>query len=167
MKRIIAICAAVVLTTAWAHAQEVKVGVNLPYTGIGAEFAQLVDRGMDLYLKLNADAVKPYKIVLVKRDVKDPGGANAKIAVQELLTQENVDILAGWIYSPNAIASAPIVTAGKKLAVIMNAGTAHITNMSPYYVRTSFSMWHSGHPMGEASAKHLKAKTAVVGYSDF
>jgi branched-chain amino acid transport system substrate-binding protein len=49
----------------------------------------------------------------------------------------------------------------------MNAGTAHITKTSPYYVRTSFSMWHSGFPMGEAAAKELKAKTAVVGYSDF
>ena len=82
-------------------------GVNLPYTGIGAEFAQLVDRGMELYLKLNADKVKPYKITLIKHDVKDPGGANAKIVVQELLTQNNVDILVGWIYSPNAMASAP------------------------------------------------------------
>jgi branched-chain amino acid transport system substrate-binding protein len=78
-----------------------------------------------------------------------------------------VDVLAGWIYSPNAIASAPIVSAGKKLSVIMNAGTAHITNMSPYYVRTSFSMWHAGHALGEAAAKQLKAKTAVVGYTDF
>ena len=167
IKRIIAVSAALAMITAWAEAQEVKVGVNLPYTGIGAEFAQLVDRGMELYLKLNADKVKPYKITLIKRDVKDPGGANAKIAVQELLTQDNVDILAGWIYSPNAIASAPIVTAGKKLAVIMNAGTAHITNLSPYYVRTSFSMWHAGYAMGEAAAKILNAKTAVVGYSDF
>jgi branched-chain amino acid transport system substrate-binding protein len=168
MKRIVALTVvALAVSTAWAHAQEVKVGVNLPYTGIGAEFAQLVDRGMELYLKLNADKVRPYKVTLIKRDVKDPGGANAKIAVQELLTQENVDILAGWIYSPNAIASAPIVTAGKKLAVIMNAGTAHITNMSPYYVRTSFSMWHAGYAMGEAAAKLLNAKTAVVGYTDF
>ena len=38
----------------------------------------------------------------------------------------------------------------------MNAGTAHITNMSPYYVRTSFSMWHAGHAMGEAAAKQLE-----------
>src|SRR5262252_9384729 len=167
MKRVIAACAVVLMATTWASAQEVKVGVNLPYTGVGAEFAQLVDRGMELYLKLNADQVKPYKIVLIKRDVKDPSGANAKIAVQELLTQDNVDILAGWVYSPNAIASAPIVTAGKKLAVIMNAGTAHITNLSPYYVRTSFSMWHAGYSLGEASAKILKAKTAVVGYTDF
>jgi branched-chain amino acid transport system substrate-binding protein len=167
IKRILAASAAVAISVACAQAQEVKVGVNLPYTGIGAEFAQLVDRGMELYLKLNADKLRPYTIKLIKRDVKNPGGADAKVAVQELLTQDNVDILAGWIYSPNAFASAPIVTAGKKLAVIMNAGTAHITNTSPYYVRTSFSMWHSGFPMGEAAAKQLNAKTAVVGYSDF
>jgi branched-chain amino acid transport system substrate-binding protein len=165
--RLAAAFAALAMSTAWAQAQEIKIGVNLPYTGIGAEFAQLVDRGMEQYLKLNPDKLKPYTIKLIKRDVKNPAGADAKIAVQELLTQDNVDVLAGWIYSPNAIATAPIVTAGKKLAVIMNAGTAHITNMSPYYVRTSFSMWHSGFPMGEAAAKYLKAKTAVVGYTDF
>jgi branched-chain amino acid transport system substrate-binding protein len=158
---------ALALTASTALAQEVKVGVALPYTGIGAELAQQIDRGMEQYLKLNANAVRPYKITLVKRDVKDPGGANARTVVQELLTQDNVDALAGWVYSPNAIASAPVVSAGKKLAVIMNAGTAHITQMSPYYVRTSFSMWHSGYAIGEAAAKQLKAKTAVVGYTDF
>ncbi len=166
-RRILAVLALLLFTAVSAHAQEVKVGVALPFTGIGAEFAQLVDRGMELYLKMNADRVKPYKITLIKRDVKDPSGANAKIAVQELLTQENVDVLAGWIYSPNAIASAPIVTAGKKLAVIMNAGTAHITNLSPYFVRTSFSMWHAGYALGEAAPRLLNAKTAVVGYTDF
>jgi branched-chain amino acid transport system substrate-binding protein len=158
---------ALALGASTALAQEVKVGVALPYTGIGAELAQQIDRGIEQYLKLNASAVRPYKITLVKRDVKDPGGANARTVVQELLTQDNVDALAGWVYSPNAIASAPVVSAGKKLAVIMNAGTAHITQMSPYYVRTSFSMWHSGYALGEAAAKQLKAKTAVVGYTDF
>jgi branched-chain amino acid transport system substrate-binding protein len=158
---------ALALTASTALAQEVKIGVALPYTGIGAELAQQIDRGIEQYLKLNASAVQPYKITLVKRDVKDPGGANARTVVQELLTQDNVSALAGWVYSPNAIASAPVVSAGKKLAVIMNAGTAHITQMSPYYVRTSFSMWHSGYAIGEAAAKQLNAKTAVVGYTDF
>ena len=167
LKRIIVVCAALALTTAPALAQEVKVGVNLPYTGIGAEYAQLIDRGAELYLKLNPDKVKPYTIKLIKRDVKNPGGADAKIAVQELLTQDKVDVLGGWVYSPNAIASAPIVSAGKKLAVIMNAGTAHITNMAPQYVRVSFSMWHAGFALGEAAANQLRAKTAVVGYTDF
>ena len=93
IKRILAVSAALAISTVLGQAQEVKVGVNLPYTGIGAEFAQLVDRGMEIYLKLNADKVKPYKITLIKRDVKNPAGADAKIQVQELLTQENVDII--------------------------------------------------------------------------
>jgi branched-chain amino acid transport system substrate-binding protein len=150
-----------------AQAQEIKVGLVLPYSGVGAELAQPIDRGVELYLKTHADEIKPYTIKLIKRDYKDASGATAKIVVQELLTQDNVDVLSGWVYSPNAIATAPIVTAGKKLAVLMNAGTAHITNMSPYYVRTSFSMWHAGYALGEAAAKQLGAKTAVIGYSDF
>ena len=60
-----------------------KVGVNLPYTGIGAEFAQQVDRGMELYLKLNADKVKPYKITLIKRVTsRIPGAPMRKIAAR-------------------------------------------------------------------------------------
>ncbi|HYA06629.1 MAG TPA: ABC transporter substrate-binding protein, partial [Xanthobacteraceae bacterium] len=94
-----------------ASAQEIKVGVVLPYTSVNAETAQQMDRGMELYLKLNADQVKPYTIKLIRRDSKNPGGADAKIAVQELLTQDKVDAAVGWIYSPNAIASASLMTA--------------------------------------------------------
>ena len=166
-KRMIAAIAALAFSAGAALAQEIKVGVVLPYTGIGAEFAQQMDRGMELYLKLNADQVKPYTITLIKRDSKAPNGAEAKVAVQELLTQDKVDALAGWVYSPDAIASAPVIAAGKKLAVIMNAGTAFITNLAPEYVRTSFTMWHSGYAMGVAAAKTLHAKTAVVAYTDF
>jgi len=150
-----------------ASAQEIKVGLVLPYTGIGAELAQQVDRGIETYLKLHADDVKPYTFTFIKRDSKAPNGAEAKVDVQELLTQDKVDVIAGFIYSPDAIASAPLIAAGKKLAVIMNAGTAFITNLAPEYVRTSFTMWQSGYTMGVAAAKDLHAKTAVVAYTDY
>jgi branched-chain amino acid transport system substrate-binding protein len=163
----IAAIAALAITTSGALAQEVKVGVVLPYTGVGAEFAQQMDRGLELYLKLNADQVKPYTITLIKRDSKAPNGAEAKVVVQELLTQDKVDAIAGFSYSPDAIASAPTISAGKKLAVITNAGTSFITNLSPDFVRTSFTMWHSGYAMGLAAAKTLHAKTAVVAYTDY
>ena len=77
--RMIAAIAALVLSTSAALAQEVKVGVVLPYTGIGAELAQQMDRGMELYLKLNADQLKPYIIKLIKRDSKAPNGAEARL----------------------------------------------------------------------------------------
>jgi branched-chain amino acid transport system substrate-binding protein len=167
LKRFLAASAAVAISVCAASAQEVKVGVALSYTGIGAEFAQQIERGMEQYLKLNADKVKPYTIKLIKRDTKMPGSADAKNAVQELLTQDNVDVLAGFVYSPDAFSTGATVTAGKKLAILMNAGTAHITLTSPYWLRTSFSMWHSGYPLGTAAVKELKAKTAVIGFSDF
>jgi branched-chain amino acid transport system substrate-binding protein len=163
----VAAVAALTLAAGTAAAQEVKIGIVLPYTGVGAQFGQQMDRGMEMYLKLHAADVKPYTIKLIKRDAKNPGGADAKVAVQELLSQDKVAAVAGWVYSPNAIASAPVINAGHKLAVIMNAGTAFITNLSPTFVRTSFTMWHAGYAIGVAAAKQLHAKTAVVVYSDF
>ena len=154
--------AASTVFAAAASAQTVKVGEVLPFTGVGAEFGQQVDRGMQLYMKLNPGAFAPYKIDIVKRDSKNPGGAAAKTAVQELIAQDNVDILAGFVYSPNAIASAALATAGKKPMIVMNAGTAWITNLSPMVARVAFSMWHSGYAMGQAAAKQMGAKTAVV-----
>ncbi len=150
-----------------ASAQGVKIGLILPYTGPGAELSPQMDKAIDLYQKLNAAQIKPYKLTIIKRDSKAPNGVAAKIDTQELLTQEKVDVIAGYIYSPDAIASAPVVTAGKRLAVIMNAGTAFITNLSPLYVRTSFTLWQSSYVMGEEAAKYLHAKTAVVAYTDY
>jgi branched-chain amino acid transport system substrate-binding protein len=166
-KRMIAAIVALAVSAGGASAQQVKVGVVLPYTGVGAEFAQQMDRGLELYLKLNADQVKPYTITLIKRDSKAPTGAEAKAVIQELLTQDKVDAIVGFAYSPDAIASAPTISAGGKLAVITNAGTSFITNLSPDFVRTSFTMWHSGYAMGVAAAKTLHAKTAVVAYTDY
>jgi branched-chain amino acid transport system substrate-binding protein len=166
-QRMIAAIVALAVSAGGASAREVKVGVVLPYTGVGAEFAKQMDRGLELYLKLNADQVKPYTITLIKRDSKAPNGAEAKVVVQELLIQDKVDAIAGFGYSPDAIASAPTISAGKKLAVITNAGTSFITNLSPDFVRTSFTMWHSGYAMGVAAAKTLHAKTAVVAYTDY
>jgi branched-chain amino acid transport system substrate-binding protein len=159
--------AALATLAAAAGAQTVKVGVVLPYTGVGAEFGQQVDRGIQMFMKLNPQAFGPYKVEIVKRDSKNPSGAEAKTAVQELIAQDKVDIVTGFIYSPDAIASAPLVTAAKTPMLIMNAGTAWITNLSPMISRVSFSMWHAGFAMGEAAAKTVKAKTAVVGYTDY
>src|SRR5688572_22023190 len=76
--RIAAAAAALISCGGGAFAQEVKIGVALPYSGVGAELGQLVDRGIETFMKMNPDAFKPYKVTLVKRDYKDPGGATAK-----------------------------------------------------------------------------------------
>jgi branched-chain amino acid transport system substrate-binding protein len=169
----LAVSAATVLTVGDAitgqafAAQNVKIGLILPYTGVGTLQAQQMDRGVEQYLKMNAARLKPYTFTIIRRDSKAPNGAAAKEDSQELLTQEKADVLAGWNYSPDAIASAPVVTSGKRLAVIMNAGTAFITNLSPYFVRVSFTLWQSSYVMGEEATKYLHAKTAVIAYTDY
>ena len=131
-----------------AQAATVKIGVVLTYSGGGAELGTQIDRGLELFIKENPDAFGGHTVELIKRDSKRPGGDIAKNAVQELVTREGVDLLTGFVFSPNAIASAPLVTQSKVPMVVMNAGTAWIPNLSPYIARVSFTMWHAGYPMG-------------------
>jgi branched-chain amino acid transport system substrate-binding protein len=83
----VAAFAALAVSVGAASAQEGKVGLILPYTVIGAELAQQMDRAVELYLKQNAAQIRPYKITIIKRDSKALNGAEAKVASQELLTQ--------------------------------------------------------------------------------
>ena len=127
-KRILLTCAAVAVAVAAAiapaQAATVKVGVVLTYSGGGAELGTQIDRGLELFIKENPDAFGGHTVELIKRDSKRPGGDIAKNAVQELVTREGVDILTGFVFSPNAIASAPLVTQAKVPMIVMNAGTA-------------------------------------------
>ena len=150
-----------------ASAAKVKIGVVLPYSGGAAQFGEQIDRGMNLFIKLHKAAFGGHEIELIKRDSKRPGGDIAKNAVQELITREKVDLLTGFVFSPNAMASAPLITQGKVPMVIMNAGTAWIPKLSPYIVRVSFTMWHAGYPMGGYAMNKLGCKTAVIGYTNY
>ena len=150
-----------------ADAAKIKIGVVLPYSGGAAQFGEQIDRGMNLFIKQHKAAFGHHEIELIKRDSKRPGGDIAKNAVQELITRQKVDMLTGFVFSPNAMASAPLITQGKVPMVIMNAGTAWIPSLSPYIVRVSFTMWHAGYPMGGYAMNKLGCKTAVIGYTNY
>jgi len=150
-----------------AQAQTVKIGVVLPFSGANADLGHQIDKAFDLYIKLHAKDIAPYKIEVIKRDEGPPTGAIAKTVTTELITNDKVQILTGYVFSPSAIALAPVVNQAKVPMVIANAGTAWITNLSPYYVRLSFSMWHPAYPMGAYAYSKVGCKTAAVAYTDF
>ena len=75
--------------------------------------------------------------------------------------------MAGFVFSPSAIAAAPLATQAKMPMLISNAGTAWITNLSPYIVRFSFSMWDPAYQMGTYAATKFGCKTAAGGFTDF
>jgi branched-chain amino acid transport system substrate-binding protein len=150
-----------------AQAETVKIGVVLPFSGANADLGHQIDKAFDLYIKLHAKDIAPHKVEIIKRDEGPPTGAQAKTVTTELITNDKVQILTGFVFSPSAIALAPVITQAKVPMVIANAGTAWITNLSPYIARLSFSMWHHGYPMGAFAHDKVGCKTAAMAYTDF
>jgi branched-chain amino acid transport system substrate-binding protein len=156
-----------VLLAAPARAENIKIGVMLPYSGVNADLGDVQDKAIDLFMKLHGKDLAPNTVELIKRDEGPPSGANAKTVATELITRDKVKLILGVVFSPSAIAMAPVMTQAKIPLVIANAGTAWITTLSAYIVRFSFSMWHDAYPMGTYAAKDLKCSTAAMGYTDF
>jgi branched-chain amino acid transport system substrate-binding protein len=165
--RIASLSLAALALAGGAAADTVKVGVVLPFSGSAADVAQSELRAMKLYLKLNKAELGGHEIQLIERDSKEPSGATALSLTRELLTNDKVDILVGYQFSPDAIASAPVATQGKKLMVLVNAQAAFITNLSPYIVRVSTSSWHGTYPMARYAKEKLNCQNMVLGFTDF
>jgi branched-chain amino acid transport system substrate-binding protein len=167
MKAVLAVGAAAMITGGTADAREIKIGFIAPKSGGLAVLGRQMEYGARLYLKLHGKELRGHTIKLIVRDSKNPGGAVAKAAAQELIARERVELITGLVFSPNAMSIAPLATKAKTPVLIMNAGTSWITKLSPYIARVSFSMWQSGYIMGQHAAKNLDCKVAVSGYTNY
>ena len=165
--RLLAAFFLVLAVTGTAWAETVKVGVILPYSGPNAQLGQQVDRGFELYQKLNAKGTGGHKIEIIKRDSTGPKPDVAKRLATELITRDKVDIVAGVVYSNNAFAISDVTRKAKVPLLIMNAGTAAITTRSPYTARVSFTMWQAAYPLGKYAYEKMKIRTAAVAYANY
>src|SRR5215469_8972666 len=148
-------------------AQTVKLGVIDTYSGPFAAVGEQMDRGIRLYVKQHEKDLPPgVKLEIIRRDDTGPNPEVAKRMAQELITRDHVQLLAGTVYTPNALAVAPLATEAKVPFIIMNAGTAMITTKSPFIARVSFTMWQSSYPLGSWATKNgiKKVYTAVSDY---
>lgn len=130
--------AAAVFAAGTAQAADtIKIGIVNAYSGQFADPAAQLDNGIKLYMQIHGDTVNGKKIVIIRKDV---GGIKPPLAKQlaaELVTRDGVDILAGNLLTPNALAVAAVSADAEKFMVIMNASTSFITTKSPYVARTS------------------------------
>jgi branched-chain amino acid transport system substrate-binding protein len=135
-------------------AQTVKVGVINTYSGPLAAGGEQIERGIRLYMKLHEKDLPPgVMIELVRRDDTGPNPEVAKRLAQELIARDKVQMLAGFYWTPNALAVAPLITEARVPLIIMNASTAFITTKSPYFIRLSFSVWQATYPLGIWAAR--------------
>ena len=118
-------------------ADPIKIGLIMPYSGQFADAATQMDNAIKLYVKQHGDTVAGQKIEFIRKDTGGIAPDVAKRLAQELVVRDNVDILAGFVLTPNALAAADVSAEAKKFMVVMNAATSIITTKSPYMARTS------------------------------
>ena len=171
MKRLItagaALLAAATLPMTANAAGTIKIGVVLPYSGQFADGAKQVDEGIKLYMKQHGDTVAGKKIVIIRKDVGGIAPPVAKRLAQELVVRDKVDLLAGWLLTPNAIAGCGVSAEAKKVSVIMNAATSIIVDKSPYCTRAAFTLPMVTTTLGHWAATHgiKKAYTMTSDYA--
>jgi len=134
----IGVAAALFVTPASAQ-DTIKVGVILPFSGQFADGATQLDNAIKLYVKQHGDMVAGKKLEFIRKDTGGIAPDVAKRLAQELIVRDKVDILAGFLLTPNALAAGDVSEQGKKFMVVMNAATSIITTKSPYMVRTSLT----------------------------
>jgi branched-chain amino acid transport system substrate-binding protein len=153
------------LATAYAQGT-VKVGLIMTYSGQFADAAAQMDNGIKLYMKQHGDAVSGKKIEIIRRDT---GGAPeaAKRLAQQLIVRDNVDVLAGFVITPEALAVADLSAETKKFMVVMNAATSIITTRSPYMARVSVTLPQNCEQLGAWAFRNgiRKVYTMVSDYA--
>ena len=147
-------------------AQTIKIGLIGTYSGPGAAQGDQIEKGVKLYMKLNADKLPPgVKIEILQRDDTGANPDVAKRVAQELIVRDKVQLITGIVWTPNLAAIAPLSAEAKIPVMSMNAAGAKVLNISPYMARLSFTLCQSAYPAGLwAGKKYKKAYTAV---SDF
>ncbi|MDX3906051.1 MAG: ABC transporter substrate-binding protein [Pigmentiphaga sp.] len=162
------LAAGALVAAAGAQAQGVvKVGFIGEMSGPFAEFGKQMETGIQVYQKEHGDTVAGKKVVVIVKDVGGPNPELSKRHAQELVVREKVDFIAGFAFSPNALAVAPIATEAKKPMVIMNAAAGNLPATSPYIVRTSFSLPAIVPPISQWMLKqgYKTAYSVVADYS--
>lgn len=151
-----------------ASAQDVvKIGMVVEMTGPFAEFGRQMKAGIEAWQKQHGDSVDGRRVEVIYKDVGGPAPEVAKRLAQELIVQDKVSILAGFGFTPNAMAVAPLATQSKVPMVVMNAASAQLTSRSPYMVRTSFGYDTMVPPIAQWALEqgHKKAYMIVADYA--
>ncbi len=143
------------------------IGIMLPLSGTFADQGEDYGNGIKLFQAMHGTTVAGLAVQTIIRDDQGPdSGDLARRLTQELFLRDKADIVLGYSFTPNAMATASLLNQAKKPAVIINAATSIITEKSDYFVRVSFTTPQASYVLGEWAAKH-GIKTAYTIVSDY
>jgi branched-chain amino acid transport system substrate-binding protein len=166
MKRTILATLVALAMSGAAQADTIKIGVIGPFSGPFALQGKNFKAGIDAYMALNGSKVGDDDIEVIYRDVPQADPAQSKALAQELVVKEGVQYLAGFYFTPDAMAVTPLLEQANVPLVIMNAATSAIVTKSPLVVRTSFTLWQTSTPIAKV-AKDAGVSKVISVVSDY
>lgn len=149
-----------------ASADTITVGVIAPFSGPFAIYGKQYQEAIDTYVAQNGTMAGEHEIVFIYKDVGGPNPDQSRSLAQELLIRDQVDYLAGFTFTPNAFAVAPLIEQSQTPTVIFNAATSAINTESEFFLRTSFTLWQVTSPLAEW-AYDQGMRTAVTTVTDY
>ncbi len=139
--RIFLIAAALAASAVAANAEQspLKIGWIMSYTGPASGIGAATDAGLETFFRKYGNVVAGRKVEIIRRDTTGPAPDVVRRLAQELIVRDKVDILAGFDYTPNTMAAAPLSTAAKTPMFVVNSATSGILAKHPYTVRFGFT----------------------------
>ncbi|OWY10469.1 ABC transporter [Thioclava sp. F42-5] len=131
-----------------AVAEDIKVGLMLPYSGTYASLGNEIEAGFRLGLETYGGASGATFEVLTEDTEAKPPVALGK--AKKLILQDKVDVLSGIVSSGVLGAMRDLIDGSKVPLIVANAGNDEATGeaCSPWITRLSFSNAQVNRPMG-------------------
>jgi branched-chain amino acid transport system substrate-binding protein len=153
--------------TSTGFAQEkIKIGIVGPFSGPFATAGVQFKQGIEAYQTLHGTRVGNREIEVLYRDVGGTNPAIAKRLTEELIVKDKVSLLGGYYLSPEAYASAPVVTETKTPAVLFLSSSPAAVSQSPYFVRLGGNSRQYVVPAAEWAVKK-GLKRAYIAVADY
>ncbi|GAB5471232.1 MAG: ABC transporter substrate-binding protein [Rhodospirillales bacterium] len=175
MKKSIKTCAAALLAVGLsggaASAEDFKIGLLLPFSGVYAGLGDHIEKGFALGLEHFGGDLGDNSITLFREDTEaKPAVGLAK--ARKLVLQDKVDAMVGIVSSAVLGAVRDFAEGSKVPVIVANAGNNDMTGQrcSPYVLRVSFSNAQMNRPMGDYMADkglkrvHLMAPDYAAGH---
>lgn len=160
------LCLALPLATVARADEPIRIGVVAPMSGVFAAYGKQIENGINVFLREHGDTISNRKLQIIYRDNAGPNPELAKRLAQELVIKDKVDALAGFAFTPDALAAAPVATEARKPMIAMLSATSVVVTKSPYMVRSSYTIPQTALPMGQWAAKN-KLKKVFSLVSDY
>lgn len=131
-----------------AAAEDLKVGLLLPFSGVYASLGNEIETGFNLGLAaFGGETETTFEIVREDTEVKPPVALGK---AKKLILQEKVDVMVGVVSSGVLGAVRDMVHGAGVPLIVANAGNDEATGAacSPYITRMSFSNGQINRPMG-------------------